>query len=393
MLDHTGQEGGAEIALLRLAEELGDRFAIRAIILSPGPFVDRLRHAGIETVVLPLDAAVAGAAREDVLASPLRSARAAARVLTFLPRLIRAIRGSGAELVVANTLKSAVIAAVAAPLAGRPWVWHLHDRLSPDYLPTRVAEIMIALADVGPRRIVANSSATMRTLSSRAAAKTTIAYPGLPRSAFFDGARPPDEPVFGILGRLGHTKGQHEFLQAAALLAHRRDDVTFRVIGRALFNDAGYETELRALPASLGIGDRVEFTGWTSDPTTELRRLTALVHASPVPEPFGQVLVEAMAVGVPVIAADAGGATEIVAPDAAPSGLTLRRTPWGQLTRPGDVRALAEAMEWSLEHAAQAAVMAGEARDVVADRFSIEETGRVVARIWDEGMAGRRSRR
>jgi glycosyltransferase involved in cell wall biosynthesis len=65
----------------------------------------------------------------------------------------------------------------------------------------------------------------------------------------------------------------------------------------------------------------------------ELSRLDVLVHASLTPEPFGQVIIEGMAAGVPVIAADAGGPSEI-----------LRHEVTGMLYAPTDERALAAAM-------------------------------------------------
>ena len=69
------------------------------------------------------------------------------------------------------------------------------------------------------------------------------------------------------------------------------------------------------------------------DPVAELDAMTVAVHASPVPEPYGQVVAEAMARGVPVVATDAGGVPEIVTGGPAPVG-------W--LVPPGDVDALAE---------------------------------------------------
>src|SRR5690606_24023770 len=105
------------------------------------------------------------------------------------------------------------------------------------------------------------------------------------------------------------------FLAAAELVGQVRSDVTFRIVGGALFEDAPVEAELRAAAASSSIATRVHWTGWVGDVAAELRQLRLAVHASPVPEPFGQVVVEAMAAGVPVIATRAGGVPEILDPE------------------------------------------------------------------------------
>ena len=99
-------------------------------------------------------------------------------------------------------------------------------------------------------------------------------------------------------------------------------------------NEDAYAGELRTQVQNLGLGDRVSFTGFRADIAAELARLDVLVHASVVPEPFGQVVVEGMAAGVAVIASDAGGPAEII-----------ERERSGLLVPPGDVAALAAALQ------------------------------------------------
>ncbi|WP_345752397.1 glycosyltransferase [Microbacterium rhizophilus] len=383
VVDHTGQEGGAELALLRVLERLhGTRADVRAVLFSAGPFAGRLRAAGVPTAVLALDPTVNGTSRERVL-SPATLARSLARTARFVPRLARAIREARAELVVANSLKAAILTAVAAPLAGRRWVWHLHDRLARDYLPTPLVAALRTLAVLGPRAIVVNSRATLATLPTAARRKATLAYPGLAAGAFETAPAPEGAPLVGLIGRVSPTKGQREFLEAAAVVSPSYPDVRFRVVGAALFGEAAYEAEIRALPGSLGIADRVEFTGWVPDVGPHLRELTLLVHASPVPEPFGQVVVEAAAARVPVVATAAGGVPEILDPGWADSGRddAVRVAPLGLLVRPGDVDALAGAIRLALDDPpARAARAAAAAAD--AARFAIERTAERVWEAW-----------
>jgi glycosyltransferase involved in cell wall biosynthesis len=266
-------------------------------------------------------------------------------------------------------------------------VWHLHDRLSADYLPRSLLTAMRMIAVWGPRGIVVNSQATLDTLPRLARKKASIAYPGLPASAF-EAASPVMPRTIGLIGRISPTKGQHEFLDAAAKLAPEFPDVKFQVVGAALFGEDDYEADVRSLARTLGIGERTEFTGWVSDAPVVLRRLSVLLHASPVPEPFGQVIVEGMAAGVPVVATAAGGVTEILDPAGryALGGRPFRITETGVLVRPGDPSALAGAIRLVLGDPEASAARAALARDDARHRFGIEETASVVATAWAEAM-------
>jgi glycosyltransferase involved in cell wall biosynthesis len=108
------------------------------------------------------------------------------------------------------------------------------------------------------------------------------------------------------------------------------------VVGAPLFghDEVSYAESLRALTWELGIAERVEFRGFRDDVAGELDKIDILVHASTTPEPFGQVVVEGMAAGRPVVAADAGGPAEVIT-----HGVD------GVLYRPGDIDGLAQVME------------------------------------------------
>ena len=115
----------------------------------------------------------------------------------------------------------------------------------------------------------------------------------------------------GILGRLDPWKGQHVFLDAFAA-AFGDGGAEAVIVGTKLFGDDGYLEELERQVKALGLEGRVEFRGFRDRVDDELRSLDVLVHASTIPEPFGQVVVEGMAAGLAVVAADAGGPAEVI---------------------------------------------------------------------------------
>jgi glycosyltransferase involved in cell wall biosynthesis len=144
---------------------------------------------------------------------------------------------------------------------------------------------------------------------------------------------------FGIVGRLAPWKGQDLFLRAFAR-AFPNGDERATVVGDALFGEDEFARGLPRLADALGIAHRVELRGHRADVWDELSRIDVLVHASVTPEPFGQVILEGMAAGVPVIAARAGGPAEI-----------LRHDETGVLYECADTAGMATAMRRMLDPA------------------------------------------
>ena len=114
-----------------------------------------------------------------------------------------------------------------------------------------------------------------------------------------------------MVGRIAPWKGQHVFLAAFAE-AFPDGGAEAVIVGSALFGEEAYEKELGRLVKDLGIVSGVRFSGFSDDVWEELSKLDVLVHASTVPEPFGQVVLEGMAAGLPVVAARAGGPAELI---------------------------------------------------------------------------------
>lgn len=380
VLDHTGQLGGAEIALQRLLLAIDDSWDVSVLLFSDGPFRRALEESGVRVDVLTMPDRMAAQSRGG-LGDPRVLRAASADSIAFAKSLAQRISAMGADLVVANSLKAAVVAELSSWRTRLPWVWHLHDRLSADYLPPHAVATMRLLARRASH-VVANSGA-VAALTALPPRRLTVAYPGLPKASFSDRRVERARPVFGLLGRISSTKGQQEFIEAAALVERKIPDARFRVVGDALFSDLSYASHVRRLPTQLGLGDKIEFTGWAEDPAAALDGFGVLVHASPVPEPFGQVIVEGMARCVPVIATQGGGVGEILmAPPASlPAGAFLT-TPVGRMVMPRDVEALASAMVAAIVHSARSSDLAHAAQTRAAQAFSIETTAQAATRVW-----------
>jgi glycosyltransferase involved in cell wall biosynthesis len=122
---------------------------------------------------------------------------------------------------------------------------------------------------------------------------------------------PPDAPLIGIVGRLQRWKGMHLVIEAMPRILAAHPSAQLVVVGGAHSLEPNYEHELRDLIASLGIGDHVRPVGLQRNVAEWMQAMDVIVMAS-YGEPFGIVVIEAMALGKPVVASDTGGPTEII---------------------------------------------------------------------------------
>ncbi|MEO8514168.1 MAG: glycosyltransferase family 4 protein [Ignavibacteria bacterium] len=122
---------------------------------------------------------------------------------------------------------------------------------------------------------------------------------------------PVDKLLIGIVGRITPGKGHEEFLEAAKIITEKHSGtVHFVVIGNASFGEEKYEEEIKILAKTLKI-ENITFTGYTSEPQKLIGVLDILAMPSHN-ESFGRVLLEAMALMVPVAASGNAGVIDIV---------------------------------------------------------------------------------
>ena len=373
-LDHCAQLSGGELALLRLLPGL-EGVDAHVILGEDGPLAARLRDAGIGVEVLPM-ADAARTVRRDRVRPGMLPAQAAARTSAYILRLAARLRALRPDLVHTNSLKSALYGGAAARLAGVPVVWHVRDRISPDYLPVAAVRLVRAAARVLPDAVIANSAASLATLGPMpvtAVVPSPVAAPP-PRAA----PRPSGGPLrVGMVGRLAPWKGQHVFLEAFAS-AFPEGGAQAVVVGDALFDEMAYRSELHRRAGHADLSGRVDFLGFVDDVGDTLSTFDVLVHASTIPEPFGQVVVEGMAAGLAVVAAGAGGPAEVIE-----HGVN------GLLYPPSDVASLASqlrrlAAEPALRHALGARAIQR------AEGFGVDRVAPQVAEVYRRVLTSRR---
>ena len=366
-LDHTGELGGAERVLLDVLPRL-DRNRIEPILAaSPqGELLDRARALGVEVLPLRLDETARTLSREAWGLDPLGFVWRARGYLNEAMRLAALMRERRVDALHANTLKAHVLGSLAARLAGRPLVWHMHD------LPSTRGDtrnLLDQVARLARPEIIAVSAAVAADLSPAMRARARVVHNGLDLAAFDRAAASlaaplalpaGDGPLIGAISYLIPWKGHEVFLRAARRMLAVRPELRFVIVGEPIFQWRDERDRLEGIAREVGVADRVAFLGHREDVPAVLEAFDLFVMPS-LFEPFGRVLIEAMAASRPVVAARAGGVPEIVL-----DGET------GLLVPPGDDAALAEASLALLADPARGRRLGEAGRRRVAEAFSLD---------------------
>jgi glycosyltransferase involved in cell wall biosynthesis len=348
-----------------------DRSRIDPVVVfnDEGPFVAEVAGLGIPTEVI-----VPGRIRHVV-----REARATAR-------LARSFRREDPDLIVSWFTKAQLYAAPAAVLARmrERVVWFQHTLPGGTRLD-RPATLLPAKA------VIATSQAGARAQQRiRPARPTRVVLPGIeqltPRPAAELEARraelgiPAARRLVGVVGRLQQWKQQHLAIDAVGRLAAEGRDVHGLIVGGDAHGVAPeYGPDLKRLVADRGLAERITFTGHVDDARPYMQLLEVLLNTS-ANEPFGIVLLEAMALGVPVVAFDAdGGPREI-----------LDGGRFGLLARAGDGQDLARQVRRLLDDPSLHGRLVDEGRARVRERFGAERMVRALEATFEELTSARR---
>lgn len=186
-------------------------------------------------------------------------------------------------------------------------------------------------------------------------------------------AADPDSVLIAHIGRLVSWKGQKEFLLAFAKVQQKLANVRVLIVGDDVEKlNGAYVEELHRLVRDMGLEDRVTFTGHIGDIQNLVAGVDIVIHSSTLPEPFGLVVTEAMALGKPVIAANHGATAEIVEHE---------RT--GLLADPQDADELGRAIFKLASNRSMREVFGNAARIKAEREYSLEKYGARLQAIYE----------
>ena len=292
----SSAHGGSSTSLLDVVAHL-DPTRYRPVVMCPdeGELPERLREAGVPVVVRGIHRPI----REEVH-----------RFLVEVPLHWQWLRSRRIALVHGNTSASRRSIVQASTLAGIPYIQHVRNTANPSAYGCHAAS-----------RIVCNSDATAAVLrrDQTLSPKTVTVYNAVDLRRYDDEHDTrreelgigPSRPVVGFVGQLVPRKAVTTVIEAMATVVSRLPDALLVIAGSAPPDETEYEAECRRLVTTLRLENQVRFVGYRRDVPALMR--TFDVFAFPTrAEPFGKVVIEAMAAGCPVVASRVGGIPEIV---------------------------------------------------------------------------------
>lgn len=296
------QRGGGELMFSQLIE-YGKKTGVSwlAIFLEDGSMREQFHSWGVETYLVQ-----AGRLREFH------------HFILTVTRIAEIVKKNGADLLFGWMGKAQLYSGLAAKIAGIPSLWYqlgVPSRL--DWMD-RIATILPACGILACSK--AGVEAQTKLFPSR---PVRVVYPGADLDRFNSNhlsspeqvrrklGLPEQGSLIGIVGRLQRWKGMHVLVEAMPKVLESYPDSYCVVVGGKHDFEPDYEDYLKERIKVMGLADRVILTGLQRNIPEWMQAMDIIVHASDN-EPFGIVIIEAMALGKPIIAGDTGGPTEIV---------------------------------------------------------------------------------
>ena len=213
-------------------------------------------------------------------------------------------------------------------------------------------------------------------MASSSSSKISVVHNGIDIDRFsrpvaHDDTRP---ILVGTVGHLAPIKGHDIFVRAAKLISERRQDARFVIIGEDKSPQRSHRKLLEDLIAELGLSENVTMPGWHDDIPSVLSSVTLFVSAARS-EPFGLSIVEAMAAGLPIVAAASEGALEIIE-----DGVS------GKLVPVDDAESLAKAINDLLDDPLERSRL-GRNAQLAAQRYSLAQMASDTEQVYREVLA------
>ena len=388
-LNPLGQVGGAERALLdtiATVRRARPAWEIQLLLGQDGPLAAQAKGIVDQVLVLPFPprlARLGDASLADRSVGSLQGLSVIRRFMTdgarsasYIRQLGKTIASIDPDVIHSNGFKMHVLGAWTRP-ARAALIWHLHDYVSSRPVTSRLLRILSRRCTT----IVANSESVgadaRRQLGDGVEIRTILNavdlkrfHPDGPRMDLdvLAGLPPADSETVrvGLVATFARWKGQLTFLEALARL-DPAINIRGYIVGGPLYETDGSQytrSELQTAVRRLGLESKIGFTGFVSDSAAAMRSLDVVVHARTAPAPFGLVIAEAMATGKPVVVSFAGGARELVTPEAD-----------ALVHQPGDAGGLAKAIARLAADSTLRSRLGRAGRQSAVERFDLRRAG------------------
>jgi glycosyltransferase involved in cell wall biosynthesis len=313
--------GGAGRSLTAYFDQRPAQIEPIVVLPAPGVIAERLRH-GEEIVYVPeFLERIQTTNRKPVDDIPgVNIAFGAGTLVKAAQKLIELVQEKKPDVIYCNHMLAKPVGAYVGARTGTPVVFHarnIHDWPVEKQFFQRLAKLDCV------KSIVCNSRSSAAPYAEVAPDKVHVVYNFIDLTSFDRARAVPalrkelgladDAVVIGYLGRIIGWKGIDVLIRAFVDVARAHPSAVLVIVGD---NDGGLKIDLRAqyeqLAETLGVRSQVFFTGFRDDVVPYVADFDVLALPSVRPEPFGRVVIEAMALGVTPVVTAHGGATEIV---------------------------------------------------------------------------------
>ena len=345
-------KGGGQWSLYYLLKHL-NRDVFHPILLCPeeGEFAEKVSRLGVDVLFL-------------------NTGRIRHLNLLSIWKLVARMKTLGIHLVHTDSPTQTFYAGIAARILRIPLIWHIRTS-EEEWLWDRI------LAFLSTRLILVANAITQRFPWLRRTNKLIVVHNGIDLSRFDTissavGLRKAfslskETILLGCVGRIEPRKGQESLI--SALKYFRTNNVKLFLVGHG---EEAYLKRLRGLCSEFGVSDRVIFTGHREDIPILLKEMDVLVFPTTT-EGFSRVILESMAVGLPVVATDVGGNSEAVAHETT-----------GYIVPVDDAKALTDKIQELIKDEEKRKDMGAAGRARVMEMFTIEQNVARIEKLYHE---------
>jgi glycosyltransferase involved in cell wall biosynthesis len=380
ILESYPRIGGAEVCLLSFLKKI-DRSQFQVTVVAPqeGPLAEELKRLGFDVEVVPV--------RGLKTLNPFRFAKNLFHFFKAIQAVTNIVHQRKIDLVHAWLYRGFGLASLIHQKNKVPCLGSLFDALNSAGISWLRKKITVFCANRYLEMVIAASDAIKNIAVKEGikSEKLRTVYAGIDCQEFLQKVNPAidlrknlglerEALVIGSVGQFHKWKGQNYLIHAIRALKKDFPLIKCILVGGVLmpFKDhIQYESELKSLPKKLAIEENIIFLGWREDTASLMNNFDIFVVPSTFPDPFPNVILEAMCLAKPIIASRVGGIPEMIQ-----DGVS------GGLVEPRDSQRLAEMIGWLLRDQNKRKELGENAFQTVQERFPVERNVRGITDIY-----------
>ncbi len=379
-------KGGGNLRTLAYVLKFIDRSKVEPIVLTPqeSDFLGGYRERGTRVITEPPPASISRFGGQVLRDTMFARVKSALDLIRYNVRLARLMKREKVAVVYCNSIRSLLLAGLGARMAGVPALWYVKGALDNPLLD--------ALGFLLASRIAffceTNRDDRYPLLVRLFRKRIRIIEIGLDR-AVIERAENSDKTRLReeldirpeslnaiVLGQVYAPKGQHFVLEGLRQIVDAHPNFMLYIAGDAVLKEyESYTNSLHDIIKRDGLEDNVRFLGWRTDALELLTLMDIMIHPS-LAEGFGRAVLEAMAVGRPVVASRVGGLREII-----------RDGENGFLVTPGSTREIVDRVLQLAGDPVLREKFSREARHEVMSNYLIEDKVKKLESVWMEMAA------